>query len=72
MEAKANINARCMDGCTPVMYASAQGWTDIIEMLYDAGADLTIKDEDGDTALKVTEGEIVCDWGERVCVLVCM
>jgi len=53
LEGKANINAKCKDGCSPLMYASAQGFTEIIEQLYRAGADLTIQDLDGDTALAV-------------------
>ena len=53
LENSAKIDAVCNDGCSALMYASCQGWVDIIETLYEAGADLNIKDGDGDTACTV-------------------
>ena len=50
LDFKADVNRRCKDGCTPAMYASAQGFFEIVEQLYRAGADLTVTDLDGDNA----------------------
>jgi hypothetical protein len=53
LEAKADVNAVCKDGCSAAMYASAQGWCDILQMLHASGANLDIKDRDKDTVLTV-------------------
>ena len=50
----ADINAVCDDGDT-ADYAPAQGHVDMIEILAEAGCDLTIKDHDGETPTAVAQ-----------------
>jgi hypothetical protein len=57
LEHKADVNAVCKDGCSPLMYASAQGFTDVIELLFSHGGLVGIVDRDGDNAHKVARND---------------
>lgn len=46
------LNMKGADQCTPIMLAVNQGHSDIVEFLYEKGADMTIKDKDGCTVLQ--------------------
>jgi ankyrin repeat protein len=47
----ANVNAKDVDGFTPLMEASVEGSTEVVKLLLAKGADVNAKNEDGDTAL---------------------
>lgn len=52
IEAQTNINEKeAMGGSTPLITATSFGKNDIAQVLIDAGADLTIQNNDGSTAL---------------------
>jgi ankyrin repeat protein len=53
-----DVNAVCKDGDTPVHYAACQGEKECVEALAAAGADLTIKDNDGETPYKVAHKSV--------------
>lgn len=47
----AKVNVRdSVEGFTAVMFAAAEGQTDVFKALLEAGADLSMKDKDGETA----------------------
>ena len=46
-------NLRADNGYTPLMYASARGNAQMVELLIRNGADVTIMSKDGDTALEL-------------------
>jgi len=48
-----NVNVRTVSGKTPLMAAAYKGYTDIVQILLDAGADVTVKDRSGDTAARM-------------------
>ena len=47
----ANVNAKTSDGMTPLMWAVLAGNIEMMKRLLDAGADITIKHSNGQTAL---------------------
>jgi len=57
LEHKADVNAVCKDGCSALMYASAQGFTDVIDLLFSYGGLVGIVDRDGDNAHKVARND---------------
>jgi ankyrin repeat protein len=57
LEYNIDINAVCNDGDTALHYASAQGFLDIIKILVMRGANLYIKDKDGETPGDVAENK---------------
>ena len=58
LEKGLDVNAVCKDGDTPVHYAACQGERECVEALAAAGADLTIKDHDGETPYKVAHKSV--------------
>jgi ankyrin repeat protein len=50
-----NVNVRTVSGKTPLMAAAYKGYSDIVQMLLDNGADVVSKDGRGDTAEKIAE-----------------
>lgn len=54
--AGADINARNEDGQTAVHAAVQKGWGDIIAVLAELGADLTVEDDNGVTPLAMAQG----------------
>jgi hypothetical protein len=50
-KAARSINVRTEDGATPLMFAADAGDMEVCRWVLNAGADVSIKDEDGDTAL---------------------
>nr|WP_084680306.1 ankyrin repeat domain-containing protein [Chryseobacterium luteum] len=46
-----DINARGIDECTPLYYAVGKNDINVVEILIDKGADVTIADKDGNTPL---------------------
>ncbi len=49
----ADLNAKNMQGWTPLMWATECGRTKVVRMLLNHGADALAKDHDGDTALMI-------------------
>jgi uncharacterized protein len=48
-----NVNVRTISGKTPLMAACYKGYSDIVHLLVDSGADVNGKDSTGDTALRI-------------------
>ena len=44
-----DVDARSANGLTPLHWAAANGTPETIEALLEAGADPTVRDDDGDT-----------------------
>lgn len=53
MKGQADIEIRNNRQQTPLLLAVSQGHTSIIELLVTRGANINVKDEDGDTCLHV-------------------
>ena len=51
------MNAKDSDGVTPLMYASAMGYTNIVQALLDNRADVNVQSNGGDTALALAESQ---------------
>ena len=51
IDAGADVNARDIDGWTPLMYAALNGHTEIVELLIESGADVNAEDNNGQTVL---------------------
>jgi len=51
IDAGADVNARDIDGWTPLMYAALNGHTEIVELLIESGADVNAKGALRGTAL---------------------
>ena len=49
----ANVNSQDIDGMTPIMYAAVCDHIEIIQLLKEAKADLTLKNTDGETVFDV-------------------
>ena len=56
LKAGANVNARATDGQTALHSAAQKGWNKVIAVLAESGADLTVKDNRGYTALDHAKG----------------
>jgi ankyrin repeat protein len=52
-----NINSRDTRGTTALMSAASKGNARVVDILLKAGADATLKNYKGETALKITENE---------------
>ncbi|KPK48676.1 MAG: hypothetical protein AMS22_14955, partial [Thiotrichales bacterium SG8_50] len=50
-----NVNVRTVNGTTPLMVASSKGYSDIVKLLLDHGADPRAKKADGVSALAIAE-----------------
>jgi len=48
-----DINAKNIQGITPLMAATEHGYTEIVQFLLDHGADINIRNLDGDTACDI-------------------
>jgi len=55
LDAGANVNARNDHHQTPLMIASVSGNLEVVKYLVERGADITLQDRDGDTALDYSE-----------------
>ncbi|MDR1802322.1 MAG: ankyrin repeat domain-containing protein [Treponema sp.] len=55
LDAGANVNARDSYLQTPLMMASVSGNLEVVKYLVERGADITLRDENGDTALDYSE-----------------
>ena len=56
IEAGANLNQQSRSvQFTPIMVAAYNGYADIVQFLKNQGADLSLKDADGDTALELAK-----------------
>jgi ankyrin repeat protein len=56
LKAGAEINARASDGQTALHSAAQKGWNKVVTLLAESGADLTVKDNRGFTALDHARG----------------
>ena len=54
---KVNVNAKDDDGWTALMRASWRGYSEIVKYLVKNGSDINIKNNDGKTALDLTDSE---------------
>ena len=55
LDAGANVNARNLYHQTPLMIACVSGNLEVVKYLVERGADITLRDENGDTALDYSE-----------------
>jgi ankyrin repeat protein len=53
----ADVNSADADGWTVLIYACANGYTDIARLLIEHGADINIRNSDGHTALDILKEE---------------
>jgi hypothetical protein len=66
-----NVNATIYPyGYTALMFAANQGYTDLVQILIAAGANLDIKNDYGDTALMIAVGNIYHNYPEIVKLLI--
>jgi ankyrin repeat protein len=58
---KVNVNARELNGYTPLMLAVSGGHVAVAKLLIAAGADVHARDDDGNTVLKMAgqRGEMI-------------
>ena len=49
IELGADVNAKCLDGMTPLMYAAQNGQIECLKMLVESGAKTTVTDNHGNT-----------------------
>lgn len=70
LERGAQVNGRDGEGCTALMKAAAVGWLDGVELLLAAGADVTMRNEQGWSALTwtqyITNVAVMVDMRERL------
>jgi len=62
-----NINFADPDGCTGLMKACLNGHCDLVKLLLESGADLTLKDKNGQNALHYA----VLSKNDKLCKLLC-
>ncbi len=51
MDGGADVNSKCNDKCTALMWAADRNYKSIVTLLVNRGADINYKDKDGETAL---------------------
>ena len=51
LKSGANLNAKAANGSTPLMMGAMFGTTEVVKLLLDSGADPTLKNAGGQTAL---------------------
>jgi ankyrin repeat protein len=56
LKAGAEVNARATDGQTALHAAAQKGWSKVVSLLAEHGADLSVKDNRGRTALDYAKG----------------
>ena len=49
----ADVNARDLDAWTPLFWGAVEGFPDVVELLLQSGADVTLVDNDGVSVLHV-------------------
>ena len=52
-----DVNAKDMNGMTPLHRAAHEGYKEIVKLLIDKGTDVNAKDKEGDTPLDWADGE---------------
>ncbi len=62
LEAKAEVNAACKDGCTALHHAAVSGRLEGMLLLIEANADVEAKDESGRTAQERSHGMRIRDY----------
>ncbi len=55
LEAGADTDEKCCGDYTSLMFAAQNGYTTIVELLLQNGADISLKDEQGETALNIAQ-----------------
>jgi len=58
LDAGANVNATSRNGTTALMMAAGYGYTDVVELLLARGADRTLKNAKGETALDLAKSGV--------------
>ena len=59
LEARADVNAKDVEGTTALMLASGLGYAEVVTLLVQAGADLNAQDSLGRTALNLAQKDDV-------------
>jgi ankyrin repeat protein len=57
VENGADVNAATTDGRTSLLFAAADGDSELVKLLLDAGANVNAKSDDGDTSLSLAVEE---------------
>ncbi len=66
IDAGADVNATAADGTTALMLAATNCKADVVELLIGKGADKTLRDKKGKTALDYAQSAEPSDWSKKM------